>query len=334
MIDVARLAGVAESTVSRAFATPDVISDDVVKKVMQAAKELNYTVNATARSLARNRADAVLVLIPDIGSAYFSAVLKGIEQTARTLSMSVLVGEIGSNPDNILRYVEQVNSQRADGVILLTGRVPVKMEMLGATGKKGPNFPFIVIGACEPESPLVTIGVDNEQAAYKATRYLATLGHTSIAHISGPESSAEARARFDGYSRALKDAGIELRQDYIRNGDMVAETGRTFGVDLGLLKDRPTAIFCGNDEMAIGVIAGLRSCGLNVPKDVSVVGFDDSYLAEMLNPPLTTIRQPSYELGHQAMLAFNHQLSSKEEHFESVILETQLIIRESCIPVS
>lgn len=329
MIDVARRAGVAESTVSRAFSAPELISDDVVARVMQAAKDLNYTINTSARSLASNRAGAVLVLIPDIGSAFFGSVLKGIEQKARELSLAVLIGEVESDPDSINAYVGQIESRRADGIILLSGRTASPSDFVGAGGGKSPHYPFVVIGATEQGSSVPTVGVDNERAAYQAVRYLIGLGHRGIAHIAGPRYSAEMNARREGYMRALREAGIEARDGYLKYGNLTAAVGRDIGQEFALMPDGPTAIFCANDETAIGAMAGYRACGLDVPAGVSIVGFDDSQLAGMLNPPLTTVRQPSFELGQKAMAILYERLTRPSAKSGNIVLEAQLIIRQS-----
>jgi LacI family repressor for deo operon, udp, cdd, tsx, nupC, and nupG len=253
-------------------------------------------------------------------------VLKGIEQTARGLGFSVLIGAIGAATKPLERYFADIRAGRADGIILLAGHT---VELAGF-GRKIADTPLAVIGAIDPKHQVTCLSVDNFSAAYKATRYLLNLGHKRIGHIAGPLSSFEMKARHDGFLSAMTDAGLQVPGEFIRAGNLQAHSGVRIGEDLALMKDRPTAIFCANDQMAIGTMAGLRKGGLTVPKDMSIVGFDDSELVVLLNPPLTTIRQPSFEFGRQAMLDLHSLITGESDHPPTRIFESELVIRESC----
>lgn len=195
------------------------------------------------------------------------------------------------------------------------------------------NLPPLVM-ACEyaPELELPTVHIDNLTSAFEAVNYLTQMGHKRIAQISGPEKAALCEFRHQGYQQALRRAGITMNASYSIASDFTFQGGAKALRQLLALREPPTAIFCHNDMMAIGSIQEAKKLGLRVPQDISIVGFDDIEFSQYCDPPLTTISQPRYEIGRQAMLMMLELLKGRDVRAGSRLLETQLIIRNSAAP--
>ena len=331
--DVAEHAGVSIATVSRALHKPHVVSETTREKVQTAIAATGYTANVMARNLRLNRSGMILLLVPDIGNPFFSEILSGIERGASKAGYNVLIGDTQNEPEREATYAAYLRSNQADAMILLNGRLPAPL----ANTPRGIIPPVVI--ACEriPGCNLPTVIIDNEKAAFSATKHLLDLGHSRIAHIAGPASNILTTDRVAGYRRALSSSGIEANPSLIYSGDFSIESG--ISAARALLKDiknRPTAFFCASDGMAIGVIVAAKELGLRVPHDVSVVGFDDIHLAANYDPPLTTVRQPRRRLGEQAislLLARLDKTGTIPEPAENpVIVPTELIIRQSTGP--
>jgi LacI family transcriptional regulator, repressor for deo operon, udp, cdd, tsx, nupC, and nupG len=320
MKEVAHRAGVSTATVSRALSNPERVSAEVRGRVLQAVADLDYTLNAAARTLRRSNTGIVLVLVPDIGNPFFSKVLKGIEQRARELSYSVLIGEAGDDNGQLETFARQIDAKRADGMILLNGRLPDFMS------KRAADVSLPVVAASEwiAGAALPSVGIDNVAAALGAVRHLQDHGHRHIAHIAGPLGNVLSAARLAGYRAAL-GAGIKPR---VAQGDFSITSGQIAARTLMAARTPPTALFAANDEMAMGAIVALKALGLSVPGDVSVAGFDDIDFAAAYDPPLTTVRQPRFEMGRVAMSLLDSRLRG-EDAVDPVLLPTALIVRDS-----
>jgi len=331
--DVARHAGVSIATVSRALHKPDVVSQTTREKVQAAIATTGYTANVMARNLRLNRSGMILLLVPDIGNPFFSAILSGIEQGASKAGYNVLIGDTQNDPDREATYAAYLRSNQADAMILLNGRLPAPLANSPANAT-----PPVVI-ACEriPGCGLPTVIIDNEQAAFEATSHLINHGHRKIANVAGPGNNILTIDRTAGYRRALSEHGIELDPKLTFVGDYSIDAGIAAGRSLlADAKTRPTGLFCASDGMAIGVIVAAKELGLRVPQDVSVFGFDDIHLAAAYDPPLTTVRQPRRRLGEQAIALLLDRLDpktpTKTGKTDPVIVPTELIIRQSTGP--
>lgn len=331
--DVARHAGVSIATVSRAVHKPDVVSEATREKVQTAIAATGYTANVMARNLRLNRSGMILLLVPDIGNPFFSSILSGIEKGASQAGYNVLIGDTQNDPEREATYAAYLRSNQADAMILLNGRLPAPLARAPVNAT-----PPVVI-ACEriPGCALPTVIIDNDQASFVATRHLLDLGHTRIAHISGPSGNILTTDRVGGYRRALKEAGIAPEQSLVYRGDFSIDSGIAAGrALLADEKTRPTAVCCASDGMAIGVIVAAKEYGLRIPEDLSVVGFDDIPHAAAYDPPITTVRQPRRRLGEQAIKLLLDRLGSKTPFVNNddgpVIVPTELIIRQSTGP--
>jgi LacI family repressor for deo operon, udp, cdd, tsx, nupC, and nupG len=333
MRDVARLAGVSLTTVSRSFSAPGQVSPDARERIEAAIRQLDYTVNINAQNLRRRSSGVVLVLLPDIGNPFFPALLKGIEETASGTGRAMLVGETGADPARAVAYARYLDSRRADGMILLDGRPPSGLVERGRATAASPH-PVVVVSERIPGAGLPTVGIDNVRAARDAIDLLASSGHRRIAHIGGPPGNVLTLERRRGYEEGLAAHGLGAGGGLVADGDFSIESGRLAARRLLAADPRPTAIFAGNDEMAVGAIAELKASGLRVPEDVSVVGFDDIEFAAAYDPPITTIRQPRRDMGRAAMSLLADLLEQRRPGGGEVVLGHELVLRASAGPVS
>ncbi|WP_029040179.1 LacI family DNA-binding transcriptional regulator [Cucumibacter marinus] len=326
--DVARSAGVSTATVSRALTDPTRVSDATRQRVTLAVRETGYTVNQAARSLRKQNSNTLLVALPDIGNPFFSVMLDAIERTASEAGFATLIasrkqaGEAGS------KLAEHLQSHRVDGVLVLDGSIALD----GLLALHDPDEVPPIILACEERpglaSQLPVIKSDNVGASRKMVRHLIELGHQRIAHITGDPDSIVRAARLKGYREELIAHGIPVEDELIIEGDFSLESGAAAAQQFLALSDRPSAVFCSNDMMAVGFISEIRTAGLKVPRDVSVGGFDDIMVAEKIWPGLTTMHQDRARIGSLAAEALIQVLTDPDatpprSHF----LDAELVVR-------
>jgi LacI family repressor for deo operon, udp, cdd, tsx, nupC, and nupG len=308
--------------------TPEKVSVSTRKRVERAVLEAGYSPNTLARNLRRNESKTIITIVPDICDPYFAEIIRGIEDAAVENDYLVLLGDSGQQKKRESSYVNLVFTKQADGMLLLGTDHPFDISK-----QEQKNLPPIVM-ACEfaPELELPTVHIDNLTSAFEAVNYLARLGHRRIAQISGPTSATLCKFRQQGYQQALRRAGVSMDSAYSIVGDFTFEAGALAVRQLLALPEPPTAIFCHNDAMAIGAIQEAKKLGLRVPQDLSIVGFDDIQFAQYCDPPLTTISQPRYEIGRQAMLMMLDLLKGNDIQAGSRLLETKLVVRGSTAP--
>jgi len=328
MKDVAQLAGVSTATVSRALMNPEKVSVSTRKRVETAVLEAGYSPNTLARNLRRNESKTIITIVPDICDPYFAEIIRGIEDAAVENDYLVLLGDSGQQKKRESSFVNLVFTKQADGMLLLGTDHPFDVSK-----PEQKNLPPMVM-ACEfaPELELPTVHIDNLTSAFEAVNYLAQLGHKRIAQISGPTTATLCKFRQQGYQQALRRAGVSMNPAYSTVGDFTFEAGAQAVRQLLALPEQPTAIFCHNDAMAIGAIQEAKKLGLRVPQDLSIIGFDDIQFAQYCDPPLTTISQPRYEIGRQAMLMMLDLLKGNDVQAGSRLLEAKLVVRGSTAP--
>lgn len=322
--EIAAAAGVSVATVSRALQRPEVVSESTRQRIHEVVKRLGYTPNALARNLRTSRTRLIVALVPDIANPFFSEVIRGIEQVAHENGYSVLLGETQGSLVREQAYADMVAARQADGIITMSPRVPA----IPIDGR------LPVVNACEyvKDKDISSVYIDNVAAAVAAMDYLVALGHREIAFFAGPASSPICVDREQGYRLALQKAGIEPDPSLTVVGDFSIEAGER-AVDLLLSQSRPfSAVFCSNDEMAIGALRALSAKGARVPEDVSVVGFDDIRFARYTSPSLTTIAQPKNALGREAMSMMIELLNDPSVPSRKRVLSADLVVRGSTAP--
>ncbi|HYD98121.1 MAG TPA: LacI family DNA-binding transcriptional regulator [Alphaproteobacteria bacterium] len=327
MKEVARLAGVSTATVSRALERPELVSEETRRKVADAVASAGYKPNLLARNLRKMEARSIIVIVPDVSNPFFSEVIHGIETAAHRAGYSVLLGNTENDPARERAYGELIDDRRADGMILLNGRLPFRTRLAGA------ELPPLVM-ACEylSDQDVPTVRIDNIEGARRAVMHLLGLGHRRIGHVTGPMWNVLSRDRLQGYRDTLIDHGLPYAEALVQPGDFSIGSGAAAGHALLSLPEPPTAIFAANDEMAMGVLRAARERGVAVPEALSLVGFDDIRFAAYVDPPLTTVAQPCRRIGEQAMAMLGALLSSEPPEERRVVLEAELVVRRSTAP--
>lgn len=326
--DIARLAKVSPATVSRALSQPDLVSEATRQRVQAAVAELGFVPNAAAKSLRTRRTGKLLVTVPDVSNPFFAEIVKGVEEAAQAEGYAVLLGDTQQQPEREESYAQILRRQEADGLIVLGHRLPpTARELVDALGTAAP-----VVNGCEftPELGVPSVHIDNAAAASVAMDHLYALGHRRIGVIGGPESNPLHHQRLEGATSTAKAHGA-LDSLSVESGDFSVESGYTAGERLLSQPHPPSAVFCFSDEMAMGVLAACRKRGVDVPRDMSVVGFDDLRTTRYLAPALTTISQPMRLIGHETVRVLLDILAGKP-HPDGVELPFELIVRESTAP--
>ncbi|MBP0482816.1 LacI family DNA-binding transcriptional regulator [Sagittula salina] len=328
--DVARAAGVSTATVSRALSKPDLLSETTREAVFEAIRLTGYRVNQSARNLRRQRAGAVLVLVPNLGNPFFSQILSGLSEVFAASEYSVLIQDTNhlARQDGLLDFFLD---QRIDGMISLDGSLSVGTLDLMARNAVSDR----ILCACEWVAgvDLPSVRSDNHKGATLAMRHLYDLGHRRIAHVTGPVQNVLTQVRRDAVLAARAELDLPARPEWIVRGDFSLASGRAAAERLLAMSanDRPSAVFCASDETALGLIAGLHAAGVQVPDDMSVVGFDDIDLAEYAIPALTTIRQDRQTLGRRAAERLLNRLDGGPLRAADTVdlVDVSLVVRDS-----
>ncbi|MNO21612.1 Ribose operon repressor [compost metagenome] len=323
--DVAKLAGVALSTASYAMSGDSKVSAKTREKVLEAARQLNYQKNGFAMDLKRSRTNTIALILTDLSGPYYSELIRSIQDVALSNSYDLIAcSSMGGKDSTAVRFLLE---KRVDGAIVLAHNITD--EILQAAGSL--RFPIVVMDRLIAGEGLINVVVDGELGGYSATRYLIEKGHEHIAYISGPANSYDNALRYKGFQRAMQEAGLEEKTKWKLSGGFIREGGYKSTKMMLMQGELPTAVFYANDEMAVGGMKALEEGGISVPDDISVIGFDDIQLAEYIQPPLTTIRQPMYESGSLAgHLLF--QMLNGDTVNDFYKLKIELVERKSVLP--
>jgi len=331
--DVARLAGVSIATVSRAVNEPERVRLETRQRVQDAIRQTGYAPNDLARSFRRGRTQVIMVVLPSVGDPFFTDVMHGVRAVAAREGYSLLINETQFNTLTADEIGAMVVSRQADGIILLASLSPFGTRVLSSGSQRA--LPMVI--GCETIAPELSkipgVHIDNGLAAKEVTAYLQGLGHRRIAFMYGDHESLLTSDREAGYRRAMAEAGLPVAPDWLVEGKLSLDGAVDATRRLLALEARPTAIFCANDEMALGCLHALHEAGLVVPRDVSVAGFDDTRYARVASPPLTTVRQPARRIGERVMERLLRELDgSADERADVEILPHELVIRKSTAP--
>jgi DNA-binding LacI/PurR family transcriptional regulator len=330
--DVALRAKVAPSTVSRVIANSPRISDATKLKVNKAMEELGYHPNLNARSLASQSTQTIGLVMPSSGDVvfqnpFFPTVLQGISEGAHEKNYALHMTTGKSDKETLEAVIHMVQGKRVDGMILLNSKVEDKV----ISYLKGIDFPFVVIGKPYKDVEEIThVDNDNFRAMKEATDYLISLGHQQIAFIGGSLDLVVTVDRLLGYERALRNAGIELKNEYIIHEEFLREGGQEGVSELMSLDQPPTAIVVTDDFMTLGVLNKLDELGISVPEDISIVSFNNALIAEMSRPPLTSVDINIFDLGYQASRNLIQKVEDHKEPTKRIIISHKIVERHSC----
>lgn len=322
--DIARIAGVAPSVVSRAINNKYGVKESTRQRILEIARELNYYPNAAARSLVTRKTQTIGVMMADISEPYYSQIIKGMEFVADKTGFTLLFSNSQEQVEHSGVLQKMIQANRVDGLIIIGSNIQEKGFIAKLLEKE---IPFVLIERKITDPQVNCIWVDNVEGATMATRHLIEKGHRKIAHIAGNLSFQVALERLEGYKRALHEADIEFREEYVVAGDFLTEGG--YRAMKEIMKHDCTAVFAANDATAYGAMRAIAESGLSVPHDMAVIGFDNLEFSSLTNPPLTTIHQPRYELGRISMEVLIGILRDDKPRGVKVCLEPKLIQRNS-----
>jgi LacI family transcriptional regulator len=324
--DVAREAGVSVTTASRALNGKGELAAESRALVMEVAERLHYVPSDVARALVSGRSNTLGVMFTDITHPVYADLLAGVEDEANNNGMSVLYMNSGEDHEMAARCMRTLRSKHVDGVLftpLLTdsGKGIEELSSLGV--------PLVAVLRAFPEVPMDYVIADNEESGYLATRHLIELGHRRIAHIGGLEGASTTDGRAAGYERALRESRIKPQPNMISRGPHSNDEGHRVASELLSRDKAPTAIFASTFGQALGTLQAAREAGARIPDDIALVAGDETDFAQYLEPPLTTVRQPTREMGRQGAKLMLARLAGRRRRPKGIVLHPELIVRRS-----
>jgi LacI family transcriptional regulator/LacI family repressor for deo operon, udp, cdd, tsx, nupC, and nupG len=325
--EVAKRAGVSIATVSRVINASPRVNPETRTKVLQVIKELKYQPNRVAKRLRNKNSSGNLlgVLIPDIQNPFYVEVLRGIEDVAFQHKYVLIMCNFSQDEQKEHRYLDILQSESIDGLIAApTDEYDLKVIDLV---KKG--LPIVCVDRGLSGVDVDVVLVDNQDGAFLAVDHLAKKGYKRIAFISGMSQIPSSRKRKLGYMEALEVNGLPFNEELVKYGDSKMESGTKLCNELMSLPNPPDAIFTGNNLITLGALEALNARGSKIPDEVAVVGFDDMFWANSLNPPLTAVRQPAYEIGKRAAEQLISRINDSSRPTMSMVMKTELIVRKS-----
>ncbi len=325
--DIARAARVSHPTVSRALRHSPLVNPDTAERIRQVANVMGYWPNAVARGLVTRKTRTIGVVVTTIADPFIGEIVSGIEEMADGHGYSVILANSNADPAREVRVVQSFQERRVDGILVAASRVgALYARLLGQL-----KIPIVLINNQHPDEFIHSVVIDNVAASLQAVEHLIGLGHRRIAYLGDQFGFQSDTERFAGYRQALALADYPFLPELIVHGDGRPEGARLAVEKLLVLPVPPTALFCYNDMSAIGALRGIRAHGLCVPRDISIVGFDDLVLASYVDPPLTTVRQPKRQMGLTAMEILLRLLSDAPQ--ENIVrMKGELVVRQSTAP--
>lgn len=324
--DVAREAGVSIATVSRVLNDIDVVNEDTKKKVVDAIKMLGYRPNIVARSLKTQRTKTIGILVPDISSQFYPEIVRGAEDVANIYDYNVILCNSDFDVEKEKEYLRVLREKMVDGVIYMSSSL--NSEILDLINEL--NIKTILVETKDKEGTLPSVTIDNIAATYEGTKYLIEEGIKKLAFIGVNSDNQNAWGdRYVGFEKAVNEAGLKLDESLIYFDSLKVKTGYEGVAEILKSGTKFDGIVCASDEIAMGTINALRDNNINVPEDVSVIGFNNNYVSAIFYPKITTISQPSYDMGSVAMRMLIKLLNKKELEQEHYVLDYELIKRGS-----
>ncbi|NMO94719.1 LacI family DNA-binding transcriptional regulator [Paenibacillus lemnae] len=323
--DIARLAGVSTATVSKVFNNRGSISDKTKKRIMAISEELNYQPSGVASALAGKKTFTIGLLIPDVMNPFFAEMTRHVEDRAHELGFNLVICNTDNNQQKELKYIQLLRQKRVDGIVAATG---VSDEKLLKELIKD-EIPVALISRDMSVLSASTVLVDDFAGGHAAASYLIALGHRRIGIVTESLDIISSRDRVRGFQDAMDNAGLTLAGDQVKVSDFSPEGGSRAACELLDSTHPPTAIFACNDILAIGVMHAARQKGLSVPLQLSVIGFDNTLLAALSDPPLTTIAQPIQAMGQQVVDLITREINEITSIKQRIVLLPELVIRGS-----
>ena len=326
--DVAKEAGVSIATVSRVLNDIDVVNEDTKKKVVEAIKKLSYRPNIVARSLKTQRTKTIGILLPDISNQFYPEIVRGAEDVSNIYDYNIILCNSDLDIEKEKEYLRVLSEKMVDGVIYMSSSLNEEiLELINEL-----NLKTILVETKDKDGLLPSVTIDNVKGSYDSTKFLIEKGIKDIAFIGVKKDNLNAWGdRYVGYENAIKEAGIEIDPDLVYLNSIKVKSGYE-GIQKFVNQNKKfNGVVCASDDVAMGAINALRDNGLRIPEDVSVIGFNDNFAASIFYPKITTISQPTYDMGSVAMRMLIKLLNKKELEEPHYVLEHELIERESTI---
>jgi LacI family transcriptional regulator len=323
--DVAREANVSMATVSRVVNGNQNVKPATRKKVLEVIERLEYRPNAVARGLASKKTTTVGVIIPDISNNLYAELARGIEDIATMYRYNIILANSDQNDGKELTLLDTMLGKQVDGIVMMTDKVTEKIR---ASMNHSP-VPIVLAGSVDESNEIPSVNIDYVEAAYEAVKVLIGNGHRRIAFVSGPITYTVNQYKLDAYKKALEEEGIQVDESLIVSEEDTYDSGVSAYEELGALKEAPTAFFAGSDELAIGIIHGAQDTGKHVPNDIEVISFENSKLARMVRPQLSSVVLPLYDIGAVAMRLLTKLMNKEAVEQHSVILPHRIEMRDS-----
>jgi len=325
---IAKAAGVSTATVSRVLNGSDKVRESTAKRVMKVVEEMNYRMDHVARRMKVKQTDSqvIALVITDIDNPFFSSVAKGVENVASKNKLVTMICNTNENPEKERFFLNAMLSEKVSGAIIVptTGNLDFFQELVEE------GFPMVMVDRKPKGLKIDSVSLNNRKGGYEAVSRLIQNGHKRIGVVGGIKGLSNTEERLGGYIQVLEEAGIQIDDDLIVYGDYVESGGRKAIQEFMSLDQPPTAVFSTNNLMTLGCIKEMYSRKLSIPDDIAIIGFDDSTWAEALIPPLTTVKQPGYELGVNAAELLMKRLNNGAANRIDVVLNPELVVRESC----
>jgi len=330
--DIGKALGLSTSTVSRALRGSHEISAETKKMVVEYAEQFNYRPNPIALSLKERRSRSIGVVVCEIANNFFSQAINGIESVAYNRGYHVIISQSHESYDREIVNVEHLASRSVDGLLVSLSAETEQVEHFKNLHDKG--FPIVFFDRITNAIDTHKVVADNYLGAYNATKHLIDAGYKKIAHVSSAAHLSISIERLEGYKAALKDNDIAYNESFIKNcnhGGMIYKELEDSVKNLLKLKDKPTAIFSAGDKLTVSCLLALNKLKIKVPDDMALVGFSNSPLVELMNPSLTVVMQPAFEMGQTAIELLINLIESKRPvtEFDKIVLQTQIVERES-----
>ncbi|MFL0683088.1 MAG: LacI family DNA-binding transcriptional regulator [Algoriphagus aquaeductus] len=330
--DIARELNVSSSTVSRALKDYPGISDETKKKVKEMAEKLNYRPNAIALSLRKSRSFTIGVIIPEVVHFFFSTVISGIEEVAFARGYNVILTQTNEKLAREKSSIDTMLSNQIDGFLVSYSKETTDFEHFSSLLDKG--YPIVFFDRVPDIPGAIHVIVDDYSGAYEATKHLILQGYSRIVHLAGPSNLKISQERIRGYENALRDFGMEVNPDYIVESRTDGEAQKITSHLLNTLSPVPDAFFGNNDMAAVGAMMACKAAGYRIPDQIGIVGFSNWQFCSMIDPSLSSVAQPGFRIGAKAtdiLLDLIEQKINRNEFENSVVLETELLVRKSSV---
>lgn len=324
--DVAREANVSMATVSRVVNGNQNVKPATRKKVLEVIERLEYRPNAVARGLASKKTTTVGVIIPDISNNIYAEAARGIEDIATMYRYNIILANSDQNEEKELTLLDTMLGKQVDGIVMMSDAVTPKLHQ----SIEHSPVPIVLAGSVDESNQFASVNIDYFQASYEAVQLLIENGHKRIAFVSGPlQYTINSKFKLEAYKKAIVDANMELDESLIVSDDDTYDSGIEAWETLSALENPPTAFFAGSDELAIGLIHGAQDSGKKVPDEIEVISFENSKLARMVRPQLTSVVFPLYDIGAVAMRLLTKIMNKEKIDNQSVIIPHRIEKRNS-----